>query len=220
MGNHACSAGELEFYPAMLIVFDGIEGAGKSTQVRHFHQRLKQEGKKIRTLRDPGGTGLGEILRGIVKGSECNITPKAELLLFSAARAQLIEEVMKPALQAGEYVICDRFFFSTVAYQGRGRGLKEEVQWAIAASVGDFQPGCTFILDISLDDMRQRVQARGEVEDRFEQEGEEFFSRVIQGFQSFTKWPNVETIKAAQAEEKVSEDIWRIWTEKYASLGN
>src|SRR6476660_5436474 len=109
----------------LFITFEGTEGSGKSTQILLLAKRLRAVGHKVRTLREPGGTPIGEEIRHTLKHSAANqaMTPEAELLLMNASRAQLVREVIRPALTAGEIVLSDRFYDSTVAYQGHGRGL-------------------------------------------------------------------------------------------------
>src|SRR5215475_4567690 len=109
----------------LFITFEGTEGCGKSTQISHLAERLRALGRRVRTLREPGGTPIGEEIRHTLKHSQDNaaMTAEAELLLMNASRAQLVREIIRPALAAGEIVLCDRFYDSTIAYQGYGRGL-------------------------------------------------------------------------------------------------
>src|SRR5512135_2894173 len=109
----------------LFITFEGTEGSGKTTQISLLAERLRNMGCFVRTLREPGGTPIGEEIRHTLKHSHANdaMTPEAELLLMNASRAQLVREVIRPALQAGEIVLCDRFYDSTTAYQGYGRQL-------------------------------------------------------------------------------------------------
>ena len=109
----------------MLITFEGIDGSGKSTQARMLEEHLRSEGRNVRLVREPGGPPLAECIRSLLLSHDVEISPFAELLLFSAARAQLVRETIRPALNAGSVVICDRFYESTTAYQGAGRGLAD-----------------------------------------------------------------------------------------------
>src|SRR5580704_16142382 len=116
------------FFPNMkglFITFEGTEGSGKTTQIAALAERLRALGHTVRVLREPGGTPIGEEIRHTLKHSEANqnMTPETELLLMNASRAQLVREIIQPALAAGEIVLCDRFYDSTIAYQGFGRGL-------------------------------------------------------------------------------------------------
>ena len=127
----------------MFITFEGTEGCGKSTQIKLLAERLRALGHRVRTLREPGGTPIGEEIRHTLKHSQHNhaMTAEAELLLMNASRAQLVREVIRPALAAGEIVLCDRFYDSTTAYQGYGRELDlEKVKAVIEFAVGETKP--------------------------------------------------------------------------------
>src|SRR5512135_3037592 len=131
------------------ITFEGTEGSGKSTQISLLAQRLRGEGRVVRTLREPGGTPIGEEIRHTLKHSKDNeaMTPEAELLLMNASRAQLVREVIRPALAAGEIVLCDRFYDSTTVYQGYGRQLDLQMVHAIIdVAVGETRPDLTLLM--------------------------------------------------------------------------
>src|SRR5436190_7994223 len=133
----------------VFITFEGTEGGGKSTQITRLAERLTGLGRIVRTLREPGGTPIGEEIRHTLKHSKENVamTAEAELLLMNASRAQLVREVIRPALAAGEIVLCDRFYDSTVAYQGYGRQLDLKiVQTLIDFAVGETRPDLTLLL--------------------------------------------------------------------------
>lgn len=188
------------------ISFEGTEGVGKSTQVDKLVEHLKGRGLKVRKLREPGGTPVGEKLRHVLKhDEECKGMDRVtELLLFSAARRQLIVEVIQPALEAGEYVVCDRFYDSTMAYQGFGRDLGEAIVWkAIEVSCGSTRPDVTFLLKATKEEVARRLNARQPVLfDRFEAESLEFFNRVEAGFAMMaSSFP--ERIKVINAERPV-----------------
>jgi dTMP kinase len=135
----------------LFITFEGGEGAGKSTQVELLRGRLEAAGRRVVNLREPGGTPLGEELRQLLLNSS-NIATKTELLLFLAARSELVQKVIKPALEGGIDVICDRFIDSTVAYQGYGRKLDLELIATLnTAVIDDCKPGLTVLLDIDPD---------------------------------------------------------------------
>src|SRR5678816_1828412 len=130
----------------LFITFEGTEGGGKSTQIQILAERLRQRNVAVRMLREPGGTPIGEEIRHTLKHSEVNhgMTPAAELLLMNASRAQLVREIIRPALAAGEIVLCDRFYDSTTAYQGHGRGLDlQMVRNVIEIAVGNTRPDLT-----------------------------------------------------------------------------
>jgi dTMP kinase len=133
------------------ITFEGTEGCGKSTQVRLLAERLTALGRRVHTLREPGGTPIGEEIRHTLKHSHQNhaMTGETELLLMNASRAQLVREIIRPALVAGEIVVCDRFYDSTTAYQGHGRQLDlEKVKAVIEFAVGETKPDLTLLLHV------------------------------------------------------------------------
>ncbi|ABB24170.1 dTMP kinase [Pelodictyon luteolum] len=175
----------------MLITFEGIDGAGKSTQIQKLAAYLKQEGREVLTLREPGGTEVAEKIRHILLESRHDITPVGELLLFSASRAELVSEVVRPALAEGKTVILDRFFDSTTAYQGYGRGLDlNMLRTLIAISTGALTPDITFYLDILPEEALIRkfsekslpLAFENEELDRMERSGLEFYRNVRQGY--------------------------------------
>ena len=163
----------------MLVSFEGIDGSGKSLQARRLEAHLRAAGRPTLLVREPGGTAVGEHIRGLVLGDAAlAVDAFAELLLFSAARAQLVAEVVRPALQAGAVVVCDRFLDSTVAYQGGGRGVAD-VDWLDAFQrrvTGGIVPDRTYLLDVPLDVAHQRRARRAD--DRMEAAGPAFFDRV------------------------------------------
>src|SRR5438445_12871950 len=136
------------------ITFEGTEGAGKTTQIQLLAERLRQLGQIVRPVREPGGTALGEEIRHTLKHSPQNagMTPETELLLMNASRAQLVREVIRPALAQGEIVLCDRFYDSTIAYQGYGRQLDlAKVQTMLDFAVEDTRPHLTLLLEVPLE---------------------------------------------------------------------
>ena len=163
------------------IVVEGLEGAGKSTAVNVIKKFLNDQGiEDIVLCREPGGTKLGETIRDLVKSSSINenIDSRTELLLMYASRIQLVENVIKPALAAGKSVICDRFYYSTYAYQGGGREISLDIIDSIhSASLGDFKPDLTIYMDLDPKIGLQRAAVRGEL-DRFEQEKIDFFNKT------------------------------------------
>lgn len=171
-----------------LIVLEGSEGAGKSTQLKLLTDRLSGAGMEVLPLREPGGTALGDSIRAIVLDDPTHhITPSAEALLFMASRAQLVRDKIDPALSRGVVVVMDRFFLSTYAYQIDGRGLPEdEVRSANALATGGRVPDLTIVLEISASEGMARATARG-AQDRIEQSGDEFHDRVERAFSRFAR---------------------------------
>lgn len=166
----------------VFLTFEGGEGSGKSTQIRLLARDLEAAGFSVRLLREPGGTQVGEAVRAILLDPHhADFEPRAELLLYEAARAQLVAEVIEPALAAGEVVLCDRFYDSTTAYQGFGRGLPESDIAALNdVATGGLRPHRTLVLDIApeLGLSRATVHAT----DRLEAEEIGFHERVRRGF--------------------------------------
>lgn len=161
----------------MFIVFEGAEGSGKSTQARLLADLLGRHGIGHVLTREPGGTSVGEEIRAILlHGSD--IPAETELLLMNAARAVFVAEVVRPALAAGDVVIADRFWLSSLAYQGYGRGLPlEDVRRICAFAAGGLEPDLTIVLDVPLEESEQRRSGRGA--DRIERAGVEFHQRVV-----------------------------------------
>ncbi len=149
----------------LFITFEGTEGGGKSTQIQLLAETLRGLGHTVRTLREPGGTPIGEEIRHLLKHSEANrgMSSETELLLMNASRAQIVREVIQPALQAGEIVLCDRFYDSTIAYQGYGRRLDlGQVQGVVDFAVGTTHPDLTLLLAVPLAVSEARRQARNQ----------------------------------------------------------
>ncbi|MBI2786499.1 MAG: dTMP kinase [Legionella longbeachae] len=163
-----------------LIVIEGLEGAGKSTAVNTVEESLNKKGIKSISTREPGGTAIGDILRNIIKSYDYRdvLDDRSELLLLYTARIQLLEQVILPALQKGVWVIADRFELSTMAYQGGGRGLDQEIIDHLSHfALKGFKPDLTLYLDISPDEGMKRAKSRGAL-DRIEQQSIDFFHRV------------------------------------------
>jgi dTMP kinase len=200
--------------PGRFITFEGTEGAGKSTQIKLLAERIQATGRKVHMLREPGGTPIGEEIRHTLKHSAANaaMTPQAELLLINASRAQLVREIIRPALAAGEIVLCDRFYHSTLAYQGYGRQLDfARVQRIIDFAVGDTRPELTLMLHVPLAISEQRRKSRpSPTRDRFEEADRAFFERVEQGFHALAKADpaRIKWIDAYQPIPAVAAEIW------------
>jgi dTMP kinase len=201
----------------MFITFEGTEGSGKSTQIKRLADRVTQLGHAVVVLREPGGTAISEEIRHLLKHSAANhaMTPETELLLMNAARAQLVREVIRPALAAGKVVLCDRFFDSTLVYQGHGRGLDlNEVRRIIDYAVGNTLPDLTLLLRVPLEVSEQRRAARKsaapEARDRFEETERGFFQRVEAGYDNLgaSEGDRVRVIDATKSEAEVADAIW------------
>jgi len=174
-----------------LIVFEGGEGSGKSTQLRLLADSLASAGIPHRCLREPGGTALGAEIRRLVLEREWEIDARAEALLFMASRAQLVVKEVRPALERGEIVLLDRFFLSTYAYQIGGRALPEdEVRAANAFATANLIPDVTLLLTFPVEEGLARAAGRSAAHDRMEREGRAFHERVATAFASFAspKW--------------------------------
>ena len=188
----------------VFITLEGTEGSGKSTQLKTIEQYLQQHNRRYIKVREPGGTPIAEEIRNLLKtprkdDAMCDTT---ELLLMYAARAQLVNTVIKPAIEQGVDVICDRHDLSTVAYQGGGRGMDlSEIKAISKVVLGDFKPNLTILLDIDPIKGMQRANARGEL-DRFEQSKMDFFVRVRNTYLECAKQdPN--TIKVVNGDDSI-----------------
>ncbi len=168
----------------MFMTFEGLDFSGKTTQANLLADRLRECKRTVRILREPGGTDISERVRTILLDTSLHaMTDTAELLLFSASRAQLVEEVIVPGLHRGEVILCDRFHDSTTAYQGYGRGLDLEAikQIHAVATIG-CMPDMTFLVDIPVDEIERRKNLAGLTFDRMESAGREFYERVRKGY--------------------------------------
>lgn len=163
----------------LFVVFEGGDGVGKTTQVTELAQRLARAGIAHIVTRQPGGTGLGATLRGLVLDPERDVDPRAEALMYAADKAQHVHEVVRPALSRGEVVVCDRYVDSMIAYQGAGRALDMgEVSRVGWWAVGGLRPHLTVLLDVAPGDAVERIAAK----DRLEAAGADFHERARQHF--------------------------------------
>jgi dTMP kinase len=163
----------------MLLTIEGIDGAGKSTLAAGLAEALRADGVDVELLREPGGVELSERVRALVKDPALTVDPRAEALLYAAARAQLVAERVRPLLDAGRWVLLDRFVDSSLAYQGAGRGLGVEAIRAINDfGTGGLQPDRTLLLRIDPAAGRARAESRGEAPDRLEAEDDGFFATI------------------------------------------
>jgi dTMP kinase len=215
----------------LFITFEGTEGCGKSTQIKLLAAQLQAIGHRVRMLREPGGTPIGEEIRHTLKHSEHNhaMTAEAELLLMNASRAQIVREVIRPALAAGDMVLCDRFYDSTTAYQGYGRQLDlEKVKSVVEFAVGETKPDVTLFLhvpaEVSAERVRSRQQATLPLElqrDRFEEADRKFFERVAHGYGviAASEPQRVKFINGAQPVDVVCKTIWEIVQPRVPKVG-
>lgn len=206
--------------PGFFITFEGSEGCGKSTQMKLLEAALRQHpscsSREVVVVREPGGSRIGEQIRALLQYDECGtaMVPETELLLFAASRAQLLHEVIRPALKRGAIVLCDRFCDSTTVYQGVARALRKEDVAAINHfAVGDLMPDLTILLDLEVAVGRQRMAMRNKgtaVIDRMEQEPEAFYEAVRRGYLALAKEEpkRFAVIDAAQSQDQIADEIF------------
>lgn len=195
----------------MFITFEGIDGCGKTTQIHKLQKYLLNHNKKVNLIREPGGTDFSESIREILLNSKHSINSISELMLFEAARADLTEKVIMPAIAKGEFVLSDRFYDSTTAYQGYGRELDlKKINFLNEIGALNIQPNITFYLHISLEISYKRSEKRKP--DRIEKAGDDFFKRVINGFEEITinNPDRVYKIDASHGIEETFEEILKI----------
>lgn len=205
--------------PGRLVVFEGVEGAGKTTQLERLALRLGRHGVTVRMLREPGGTAVGDAIRALLLRPGTLIPPRSEALLFMASRAALMDEQVLPALERDEVVLLDRFFLSTYAYQVAGRGLPErEVQQANAFATGGRVPDVTVLLTLPVAEGLARAARRGDA-DRMEQADRAFHDRVEGAFARFADetWQAMHPecgplvpVSAVGSVEEVEDRVWRV----------
>lgn len=196
---------------AKLITLEGIEGAGKSTQLPIIAQLLQQHGRQVLTTREPGGTKLGEKIRSLLLSNDIpQMANETELLLLFAARAEHLAKVVKPALEKGTWVICDRFIDATYAYQGGGRGVDEQkITQLTDWTLNDLSPDLTLLFDLPVEKSMERMKKRTPDRDRFEQEQYVFFEHIRQAYLNIAhRDPNrVKIIDAQQTESAITEQL-------------
>ncbi|HTS16969.1 MAG TPA: dTMP kinase [Verrucomicrobiae bacterium] len=196
------------------ITFEGGEGSGKSTHIERLVARLRVEGYPVLVAREPGGTEVGEQIRHILQYSKDShaMVAETELLLFCASRAQLVRQVIQPALKDGTVVICDRFMDSTTVYQGVGRKIDPRAVAAINGfAVGAHQPDLTLVIDLDPRIGLERVRGR-ELFDRMENQALEFYERVRQGYLKLAERESgrVKVIDGSQTIERIADQIWNL----------
>lgn len=195
----------------MFISFDGVDGVGKSTQTKLFVEWLRERGHQVVTCRDPGSTDLGERLRTLVlKDANIRIAARSEMLLYMAARAQLVEEVIEPALASGQVVVSDRFLLANVVYQGHAAGLDSQAIWEVGhVATASRTPDFTIVLDMPLERAVARI---GRELDRMEAKGLDFLQRVREGFlaEAARSPERITVVNADQDISQVQEEIRQI----------
>jgi dTMP kinase len=204
---------------APFITFEGGEGCGKSTQVKRLAARLESLGKTFLVTREPGGTPIGETIRDLLQfnAEAKGMSAEAELLLFEASRAQLVREIIRPALERGVVVVSDRFFDSTTVYQGAARKLdRAMVEQLNAFAVGDCRPDLTFVLDVDLATARARMSKTARPADRMEEQPDEFHDAVRAAYLDLAKRePNrIVLIDGKNDIDKIDNEIWKTLTER------
>ncbi len=199
------------------ITFEGIDGCGKSTQIDLFYQRLISGGYSVLLLREPGGTIISEEIRKILLDKKnTKMCSETELLLFEAARAQIVNEVINPAIDEGKIVICDRFIDSSVAYQGFGRAIgRRIVDMLNDYAVGNTRPGITYLFDIDPLVASSRLSFRTQARDRLDDESTSFMTRAREGYLEIAKEEpsRFKVLNAENSIEELSRDIYRIFKE-------
>lgn len=189
------------------ITFEGIDGCGKTTQLERAFDYLTASGLTVYKLREPGSTRVAEKIREILLGKENPLSDITELLLYEAARSDIVEKEIKPLLKDGHIVLCDRFYDSTTAYQGYGRGLDiEMVRKLHRVAVGDLTPDLTLLFDL---DLKTALTRRSQNPDRLESQPEAFFERVRQGFLAIARDESdrVKVIDASRSVEAIFEEV-------------
>jgi dTMP kinase len=197
----------------LFITFEGIDGCGKSTQLQLLAQRLQAQGVEAVVTREPGGTPFAEKIRQLVMMPQAEeVSDHCEVLLYLAARAQHVQQVIAPALDAGRIVLCDRFQEATFAYQGFGRGVNlERLAQLNSFATGGISPHRTFVFDVSVEVARGRLHKTGKAPDRLEQNGDSFFTTIRQGYLTMAQQhpERIELLAASVSIEQLAEQVWQ-----------
>ena len=193
----------------LFLVLDGMDGAGKSTQLELLAKWLGNQGEKVVQCRDPGGTLIGEAIRSLLLSPESEMVPSTEMLLYMASRAELVASVIRPALDTGQVVLCDRFLLSTVVYQGHAGGLDPAMIWRMGKeATGGLLPDWTGVLDLDPAECRRRQSGPA---DRIEQRSLDYHARVRTGFVAEAERApeRITLLNANRPVEMVHEEICR-----------
>ncbi|MBW9171699.1 dTMP kinase [Clostridium estertheticum] len=192
-----------------MIVLEGPDGSGKTTQIELLEKHLQKSGYEVVRVREPGGTEISEKIREIILDNDnCKMSYMCEALLYAASRAQLVNEVIKPALEKGKIVICDRFVYSSMVYQGIGRGLgMERIKSINEVAIDGLKPDLTFMITIPYEEGLNRKKKQGNL-DRLENSGNEFHKKVFEGYMDICiKYDKIEVVDGNRSVEEIQKDI-------------
>ncbi|MBU3159564.1 dTMP kinase [Clostridium frigoris] len=195
-----------------MIVLEGPDGSGKTTQIELLEKYLQESGYEVVRVREPGGTEISEKIREIILDNDnCNMSYMCEALLYAASRAQLVSEVIKPALDNGKIVICDRFIYSSMVYQGIGRGLgMEKIKGINEVALDGLKPDITFMITIPYTEGLNRKKKQGSL-DRLENSGNEFHKKVFEGYMDICiKYDKIEVLDGNRSVKEIQKDIIKI----------
>ena len=206
--------------PGVFLSLDGLDGTGKSTQCRLLADRLRADGRSVTTCADPGGTELGAKLRELLLfGRENRMGVRTEALLFMASRAELVDQVIRPALARGDAVVSDRYLLANVVYQGHAGGVDPALLWTAGElSTGGLLPDLTVVLDLPTEAARGR---RGRDADRVESRGDEYHARVRAGFlaEAAVRPATHRVVDASPGADRVHDEVWRVVSKFLAGRG-
>lgn len=202
----------------LFITFEGADGCGKTTQLNLLKEYLEKNGYNVLVTREPGGKGLGEKFREILLNYDGVVSERCESFLFLADRAQNIDTIVKPAIESGKIVLCDRHIDSSVAYQGYGRGLNiEKIKQLNTLATGGLLPDLTLVFDIDIETSMKRV---GKEKDRMESAGNEFFNRVRNGYLELAKQEpkRIKVVNSTASIEEIHEQVIKIMKDLQNSI--
>lgn len=201
---------------SQFIVFEGIDKSGKSTQLKLLAERIAREGEETCVSREPGGCPISEDIRALVL-KQSDMCPQTEALLFAAARAQHVRQVLRPALEEGRHVLLDRYIHSSLAYQVYGRGLAYDTVMALnKPAMDDLWPDRVYLLDISPEEALLRKEASGEATDRMENGGLLWLQKLREGYRELAAMDSrIVLLDASGSREALHEAIWTIWMQNH-----